>query len=60
MRILFICVALLGMAWGQTNKPVGLKPCNLPPNYFCEDRSRGLWHDENDPPKYWCHKPQTD
>jgi len=29
-------------------------------NYFCEDRSRGLWPDENDPPKYWCHKPQTD
>jgi len=24
----------------------------------CADKSRGLWHDEATPPKYWCRKAQ--
>jgi len=24
----------------------------------CDDKNRILEHDENNPPKYWCHKVQ--
>jgi len=27
-------------------------------NWTCADKNRGLWHDENDPPKWWCRKAQ--
>ena len=30
--------------------------CYKPPR--CDDPKRGLWHDEQDPPKYWCRKVQ--
>lgn len=26
--------------------------------YSCSDKARGLWHDENNPPNYWCRRPQ--
>ena len=28
------------------------------PIYTCKDRKRILMHDENNPPKYYCHKVQ--
>jgi hypothetical protein len=27
-------------------------------SWTCADKNRGLWHDENDPPKWWCRKAQ--
>jgi hypothetical protein len=28
-------------------------------DWTCADKSRGVWHDESNPPKWYCRKPQT-
>jgi hypothetical protein len=33
--------------------------CHPSKPYTCADKSRILLHDEQTPPKYWCHKPQV-
>lgn len=32
--------------------------CEEEGHFTCADKSRGLWHDESNPPKYWCRRVQ--
>jgi hypothetical protein len=45
-------------AKGQKPTIPSMKGYCLTPRNTCADKSRILQHDEQSPPKYWCHKPQ--